>query len=787
MLGTLEKISTPSSQHFRMGFDTIFKVARIFWKSFPVRLLVTHAKKNQVILCFWLILFGFLYLGWGKLFGIPYLFLDPEYQGEVNARSLFILGLAFGIFNSSFQITTYILDSERFRFLFGMRNAIYKFTINNSLLPLLFLMAFVWEFWNFQVDRGLEDKWEAFLEAMAFVGGFTWIFLITFLYFRVAQSRPLLKLSAYLDQKLRNLSFYRLSLVKRMRSLRGSGYRIGHFLHSDLSLREVRENIIPVRMAAGNQAFTSNHLSAVLLELATIVMLFVMGIFSGSALFQIPAGASIFLFFAFILMFIGALSFWLRGWSISVFIGFAILVNSLFSAGFLERKYQAVGLDYSKTVPYTQKRIRSFASPELFVKDSLATIEILNKWKSKTGKTKPQMIFICTSGGGIRSATWTMRTLQFADSSLEGGLMDHTTLITGASGGLLGAAYFRELCLQNKIRNQIDYYERKYIDYISRDVLNPVVFSLVSNDLLVRVKKYHDGKYVYNADRGIVFEQTLNQNLDNALNKKLYHYRNPEREAMIPMLLMAPVVVNDGRRLYISPQGISYMVWEKNNRNSVPATHLVRGIEWSRYFDSCDAERLSITSAIRMNATFPYITPNVSLPTVPSTEVMDGGLSDNFGVSDALRFVHTFKPWIESETGGVVLVCIRDTPKERPFRKKSNDSWFSRLLNPLGSVYSNWARNQDTNNDMQEEYLTHSLEVPLETLTFQYLSPSDLIEDPQESKMEDRASLSWHLTTFEKKGVESAILHPKNQEALARLKLLLSLPDTAGRHGAILK
>jgi hypothetical protein len=109
------------------------------------------------------------------------------------------------------------------------------------------------------------------------------------------------------------------------------------------------------------------------------------------------------------------------------------------------------------------------------------------------------------------------------------------------------------------------------------------------------------------------------------------------------------------------------------------------------------------------------------------------------------------------------------------------------LLNPLGSVYSNWARNQDTNNDMQEEYLTHSLQVPLETLTFQYLSPSDLIEDPQESKMEDRASLSWHLTTFEKKGVESAILHPKNQEALARLKLLLSLPDTAGRHGAILK
>ena len=180
-----------------------------------------------------------------------------------------------------------------------------------------------------------------------------------------------------------------------------------------------------------------------------------------------------------------------------------------------------------------------------------------------------------------------------------------------------------------------------------------------------------------------------------------------------------------------------------------------------------------------MNATFPYITPNISLPTVPSIEVMDGGLSDNFGVSDALRFIHTFKPWIDEETNGIVLMCIRDTPKERPFRKKNFDSWFSRILNPVGSVYSNWARNQDTNNDMQEEYLTHSLEVPLDVLTFQYLVPNDLLVNMDESKSEGRASLSWHLTTFEKQSIESAILNGQNQEVLARLRQLLE-PKKSG-------
>ena len=193
----------------------------------------------------------------------------------------------------------------------------------------------------------------------------------------------------------------------------------------------------------------------------------------------------------------------------------------------------------------------------------------------------------------------------------------------------------------------------------------------------------------------------------------------------------------------------------------------------SRFFESCDASRLGIASALRMNATFPYITPNVDMPTVPSIEVMDGGLSDNFGVSDALRFIHTFKPWIEQETDGIVMVCIRDTPKERPFRKKNNDSWFSRMMNPVGSVYANWARNQDNNNDMQEEYLKHSLQVPLDVVTFQYLAANELDDNADESKTENRASLSWHLTTFEKQSIESAILNSQNTEALNKLKTLI--------------
>ena len=64
-----------------------------------------------------------------------------------------------------------------------------------------------------------------------------------------------------------------------------------------------------------------------------------------------------------------------------------------------------------------------------------------------------------------------------------------------------------------------------------------------------------------------------------------------------------------------------------------------------------------------MSATFPYITPNTTLPTEPPIKIMDAGISDNFGLSDAIRFVFAYKDWIAENTSGIVFVSIRDSPK----------------------------------------------------------------------------------------------------------------------------
>jgi hypothetical protein len=246
------------------------------------------------------------------------------------------------------------------------------------------------------------------------------------------------------------------------------------------------------------------------------------------------------------------------------------------------------------------------------------------------------------------------------------------------------------------------------------------------------------------------------------------------------MMFVVPAIVNDGRRLYISAQDIAYMTRDLQAFPATPDVRLVRGVEWSRYFEDADAGRLPFSSALRMNATFPYVMPSVSLPTEPQVQVMDGGLNDNFGVSDALKFASVFQKWIEKETSGLVLMCIRDTPRERPFRPQSRDSWFSRLINPVGSVYSNWARNQDYSNDLQAAYMGKSLKVPFEMLHFQYLEDTDLRDYTEGGKSENRASLSWHLTDFEKASIESSILRRPNQLALDRLRVLVRDSGNAG-------
>src|SRR5690606_14425491 len=153
----------------------------------------------------------------------------------------------------------------------------------------------------------------------------------------------------------------------------------------------------------------------------------------------------------------------------------------------------------------------------------------------------------------------TLNALQAADSLTQGRLMENAILMTGASGGLIGATYFRELTLQKIEGEPVNPYATEHLWRLATDNLNPLIFSLLANELFVGSTKCEYADALYPRDRSYAFEEQLNQITGGLLDEPLSAYAEPEQRRLVPMVIMSPTVVTDGRKRFISAQPAAFM------------------------------------------------------------------------------------------------------------------------------------------------------------------------------------------------------------------------------------
>jgi len=391
------------------------------------------------------------------------------------------------------------------------------------------------------------------------------------------------------------------------------------------------------------QVFDQNHFTLVVIELLILFFIMLLGIFKDVPTFQLPAAASFVIFLTIFVMMAGAFSYWFGGWSATTALLLFLIFNHLVGEDYLTKRYEAFGLDYqAPRAEYSVNALQELNDSARMSRDRDANLPMLVNWRKKfPEEQKPRIVFLCASGGGKRAALWTLTALQTADSLSHGLLMEKSVLITGASGGLIGASYFRELKLREKRGENSRPYSDSHRQRISTDNLNPLIFSLLANDFFVGFTKFeYNGNYYYR-DRGYTFEEQLNQITDRTMDKPITDYDSVEMQGIIPTMILAPTIVNDGRKLYIASRPVSFMNYDIL---SWPDYHLSKyaGIDFLTLFREQNGHKLRFLSALRMSATFPYITPNTTLPTEPPITIMDAGISDNFGLSDAMRFVFTY-------------------------------------------------------------------------------------------------------------------------------------------------
>lgn len=749
--------------------------------SFPIQLLILNIKKNQILLVYWIILFGFVSGLIGKSMGIHYLFLDPEYLDTVSFWSFFIVGAAVGGFIMAFNITCFILDGFRFSFLSRVNRPLTKFSINNAIIPLAFIIFYIVYFIQFQLTYEYNTVPFVLLKMFGFISGVSGVIFLFYLYFRFTNKDVFYVWARDVDKKLRTTQMNRVNVMIKLNAVRSSAVRIDNYINSDLRVRQI-DNFLSYDKEKVTRVFDYYQLNAIIIEALILISVLIFGFFREVAVFQVPAAASGILLMNIFIMVTGALSHWLRKWSITLVVVVFFIFNNLVKYELISSRNEAYGINYNtEKSEYSLKKLNELSNQEFYESDKKETLQILEKWKSKFSEIeKPKMIFICASGGGQRAALWTMTTLQKVDQELNGQLFKNAVLITGASGGLVGASYFRELYLRSHTSDEIDVYDEKHLANISKDILNPVILSMAISNPVMSFQQFEYQGFKYQKDRGYAFENQLNKNTDFIMEKPLSAYKTPERENLIPMMFLSPTIINDGRKLYISPQKISYMNTAPH-KNELLGEQKIKGIEFSRFFEAQNGENIRFTSALRMNATFPYITPNIMLPSSPSMEIMDAGLADNFGVIDAVKFVYVFKEWIKQNTSGVIFVMIRDTDKNQEISKNKRRSFVQEFISPIGGLYKNWDNIQDINNDNLIGYADSWLG-NVKQVNFEYKIETEKMKIPGNPKDdsiktnggEDKASLSWRLTTREKESIKSSINSSHNKEALKKLKFLLN-------------
>lgn len=366
-------------------------------------------------------------------------------------------------------------------------------------------------------------------------------------------------------------------------------------------------------------------------------------------------------------------------------------------------------------------------------------------------RARQPVVLVAVSGGGIRSAAWTLTVLHELEAAFAAAGLDfpgHVRLISGASGGMLGAAEYvatlpdrRDRAaavgrwprggeapvgqdpgwLAARARERDDRYAR-----ITADSLTPLVNRMVYNDLPATFSPWR-----MPTDRGWALEEAWfrDDRLGRSAAATFADLRARELTGDIPSLVFSPMMIEDGRRLLISNLNLRSIASNDASlivdpgsdphrgrwRPGAPKNLSLESLELFRLFPGRQGA-FRLATAARMSASFPFFSPAVPLPTTPRRRVVDAGYYDNYGVGLTASWLFTtrHRDWLAENASKVVLVQIRDgsTEKHRRLERLDPDgsTEFSRaveeLTSPPEGLYNARVASSSFRNDGQLELLS---------------------------------------------------------------------------------
>ncbi len=358
-----------------------------------------------------------------------------------------------------------------------------------------------------------------------------------------------------------------------------------------------------------------------------------------------------------------------------------------------------------------------------------------------------KVILVAANGGGIQASAWTARVLAGIESGCRDGgdcggrsFARSVRLISAVSGGSVGAMYFANAYGKYGAKegelpagDQLE----QIVRLAGRSSLDGIAWGLVYPDFLRAAAPFlSELPFFWRTDRGRALEFEWQRDVD--MKARLGQWRRDTMLGNRPGVVFNATIVDSGRPLLFS-------TIEHEQNLSVART-------FDRLYAEYDAP---VTSAVRLSATFPFVTPAARAHRDDQSDlsqgeyhVVDGGYFDNYGMATLVEWLdrELEKPGVDVTE--LMVIRIHSMPVGAD-RAPSGARGFSfQSIAPVIALNNVRGAGQLSHSKVEFELLQKrwreraDRKVQIDLATFEYPN--------------DDAPLSWHLTEKQKQAVEKA-------------------------------
>jgi Dyp-type peroxidase family len=354
------------------------------------------------------------------------------------------------------------------------------------------------------------------------------------------------------------------------------------------------------------------------------------------------------------------------------------------------------------------------------------TISVADQYRAAGSAVDP-IIIVAAGGGGAHQAAWTTRVLTGLTTLWGTRFSGNLRLISAVSAGTVGATHYVLQFQNGPPDGQTTEGDENNLENAmkaAKAAATADVWWGITYPDLTRTLWPLGGLIPATLDRG------------RALELAWCHAMNLHEKCNQPTMGDWRARVAQGRQPAVA---FNAMVVETGQR-AVLATYGVRTNEATKDLAWITGDKdLSVITAARLAATFPYVTP-VARPSngAQSVHLIDGGYWDNHAVVTILEWL------LEAEINGRPVLIIKIPPPPEPQTESTNRAWPWQTIAPLQAGISMRTDAQRTRNDLEQKLFDKG-HAGIVWAEFPY----------QNGDASSDTLLSWHLSRRERCGIDS--------------------------------